>query len=239
MASADNVYVLIHGAWHASWCWRYVVPLLELYGRVLAPDLPGHGKCFVDMRCIALSTYVDYVTNLVKAQDKPVVLVGHSLGGVIISQVAENIPECIKRLVYIAAFVPRNKQSLLYEASCSKSPGIAAELVLNEEENTLALLASPRICEIFYNCCCKKDVEFALSKLQVQPYRPLRDSISISSSRFGQVKKLYIECLQDVALAVEDQRRMHMKVHCDVVSLDTDHSPFFSAADELVKAIIL
>ncbi|OGT52689.1 MAG: hypothetical protein A3E84_02685 [Gammaproteobacteria bacterium RIFCSPHIGHO2_12_FULL_42_13] len=239
MVSADkDTYILIHGAWHASWCWRYVVPLLEAKGhRVIAPDLPGHGEYIMDFRRITLDTYVDYVTELVQAQSRRVVLVGHSLAGVIISQVAENIPECIKELIYIAAFIPETNKSLLQEASRSKSSGVSTEIMTDEAKNEVSIIPSPRVRELFYNCCRTEDVDFAFSHLQAQPYRPLADTIHISSERFGKVKKRYVECMQDMALEVDDQRRMYAKTNCTVASIHADHSPFFSAVDELVKVI--
>ena len=62
--------------------------------------------------------------------------------------------------------------------------------------------------------------------------------VSLSDEKFGSVKKLYIECLQDNTIRIEDQRRMHSKIQCDVVSIDTDHSPFFSATNQLVEVML-
>ena len=233
-----SVYILLHGAWHASGCWKYVSPLLEReVHTVYAPDLPGHGHDLTPFAEVTLKTYVDSVIDLINRQEKPVVLVGHSMAGVIISQVAELIPEKIHQLIYVSAFIPKNHQSLSQCAQESKSPGLAPEIVTNEIENSIALIKSNRLKALFYNCCNEKDSTEGLALLQPEPFFPFISPISITPERFGKVKKLYIECLQDAVLLPEDQKRMYSKINSQVVSLNTDHSPFFSMPEELVKLI--
>jgi pimeloyl-ACP methyl ester carboxylesterase len=108
-----GTFVLIHGAFHGGWCWYKVVPLLEKQGHtVLALDLPGHGRDKTPVAAVTLQLYVDSVCKLLDAQREPVILVGHSMGGGIITQVAEERPERIKCLVYLAGALPRNGQSM-------------------------------------------------------------------------------------------------------------------------------
>ena len=98
------IYVLIHGACHGSWCWDNVVPLLQKKGHLVeAPDLPGHGKDKTPIQEVTLQSCVDKVCSVIEAQSEPVILVGHSMGGIILSQVAEQIPDKIKTLVYLTA----------------------------------------------------------------------------------------------------------------------------------------
>src|SRR5690348_7432805 len=80
-APAMSVFVLIHGSWHGGWCWERVTPLLRAAGhRVIAPDLPGHGHDAPPVER-AYERYVPFVCGLLDAQPEPVVLVGHSSGG--------------------------------------------------------------------------------------------------------------------------------------------------------------
>ncbi len=88
-----STYVLVHGAWHGSWCWEKVVPLLEQAGhQVEALDLPGHGQDKTPIREITLAAYTNRVCETLDAQAEPVILVGHSLGGMVITQAAEERP---------------------------------------------------------------------------------------------------------------------------------------------------
>ena len=106
-----STYVLIHGTWHGAWCWDKVIPLLEQAGHAaIAPDLPGHGKDKTPIPEVTLHAYVNRVCETINAQTEPVILVGHSMAGVIIIQAAEECPERIKMLVYVCAFLPGNGQ---------------------------------------------------------------------------------------------------------------------------------
>lgn len=232
-------YLFIHGAWHARWCWQYTTPLLkELGHEVFDPDLPGHGENKIDFTHITLATYVEAITQLIISIDKPVVLVGHSMAGVIISQIAENIPEHIKQLIYINGFIPENNGSLLQEAQRSDSPGISTQLAMNPKKNEIIIKKTVATKKLLFNCCNHQDAELGMSLLANEPLQPFFDTIKISPGKFGSVKKLYIACLQDHVLPMKDQKRMAKKSNCNMISIDTDHSPFFSAADKLVKIII-
>ena len=97
-----STYVLVHGAYHGAWCYAKVVPLLEAAGHTaIAVDLPGHGDNLVPMADVTLDNYVDHVCDIIGAKDGKVILVGHSLGGLTITQVAERMPERIDWLVYL------------------------------------------------------------------------------------------------------------------------------------------
>src|ERR1700733_1981637 len=91
-----KTYILLHGAWHAGWCWKHIIPILESHGHtVIVPDLPGHGEDKTPYLDITLKTYIDSITEIIMLMGKPVTLVGHSMAGVIISQIGENIPDRI------------------------------------------------------------------------------------------------------------------------------------------------
>ena len=103
-----TTFVLVHGASHGSWCWDKVVPVLESLGhRAAAVDLPGntYGEFDVPAAQVTLDTYVKHVCKVLDQLDEPVVLVGHSLGGLTITQTAERRPDKIKTLVYLTALL--------------------------------------------------------------------------------------------------------------------------------------
>jgi pimeloyl-ACP methyl ester carboxylesterase len=233
-----DTYILLHGAWHSKWCWNRIVSILKKLGHtVLAPDLPGHGEDTTAISSITLKSYVDSVIALVNSQKRSVILVGHSMSGVIISQVAELIPDKIAKLIYVSGFVPSDKGSLLQEESQAKNPSIAKEITIDENNNEISLKMSNLIRSYFYNTCSDQNAAWALLNLQKQPLRPFVDVVNISNNKFGKVPKLYIECLRDNAIRIEDQRRMHAKLNCEIKSLDTDHSPFLSAPLDLAQML--
>ena len=84
-----STYVLVHGAWHGAWCWHKIVARLEARGHtVVAPDMPGHGMDRTPIEQVTLEDIAARLTSIIDAQDEPVVLVGHSYGGTMISQAA-------------------------------------------------------------------------------------------------------------------------------------------------------
>jgi pimeloyl-ACP methyl ester carboxylesterase len=106
-------FVLVHGAFHGGWCWYKIVPLLEAKGhRVLAPDLPGLGDDHTPLADLSLAAWTDSVAAKLHVLGTPVILVGHSRGGIVISEVAERVPEHVSALVYLTAFLVSDGESL-------------------------------------------------------------------------------------------------------------------------------
>lgn len=110
----SNTYLLVHGAWHTGQCWARVVPLLGAAGhRVLTPTLTGYGeKSHLSGPRVTLSTHADDIVALILAEDLiGVVLVGHSYAGMVITAVAERVPDRIAELVFLDAMVPADGES--------------------------------------------------------------------------------------------------------------------------------
>ena len=109
-------FVLVHGAWAGSVVWRQLAPRLSKAGHeVYAPTLTGIGaRKHLLSREIDLDTHIQDVIGVIDDADlSDIVLVGHSYGGMVISGVADRVPEKVASLVYLDAFVPENGQSNL------------------------------------------------------------------------------------------------------------------------------
>lgn len=107
-------YVLVHGAWHGSWCWKRVRRLLQAAGHdVFTPTLTGVGeRAHLNSREINLDTHIADVVNLIRWEElSEVILCGHSYGGCVMSGAADQIPERIGALVYLDAFVLEDGES--------------------------------------------------------------------------------------------------------------------------------
>jgi pimeloyl-ACP methyl ester carboxylesterase len=234
-----STYVLIHGAWHGSWCWDKVVPLLKQAGHhVEAPDLPGHGQDKIPLPAVTLQAYTRRVCETLDAQAEPVILVGHSMGGMVISQAAEARPEKIATLVYLSAPLLQNGESIFQVLSVDTDTLVLPNLLVNEEQGCCTLKAEA-LREAVYADCSDQDIERATSLLVPQALAPLVTPISTTVDHFGRVPRVYIECLQDRALSPSLQKQMYTRLPCQtILSLQTSHSPFFSAPQELVRHLL-
>jgi pimeloyl-ACP methyl ester carboxylesterase len=224
-----TTFILVHGALHGGWCWYKVQALLEARGRrVLCPDLPGHGR---NRGAASLAThrgYVDFLAGLLREQPEPVVLVGHSMGGTVITAAAEAVPEKVARLVYLAAFLAPSGTSLLDwsgRAAEAQAPGGAPSL----EQLPLEAL--------FYGDCPPEDVALARLCLTPQESEPLTAPVVWTPERCGRIPRGYIGCSQDRAIDVALQRASAAAAGAAYVELDSSHSPFFSMPQALVDAL--
>jgi pimeloyl-ACP methyl ester carboxylesterase len=229
-----STFVLVHGSWHGAWCWYKLVSRLEKLGHtVIAPDLPSLGRDRTPVNRVSLATWRKRVCEVVDGVADQVVLVGHSRGGIVISEVAEHRPERVQALVYLCAFLLRDGECLTDVASSDEGSLVAPNMVMSEDK-TSSVVRSEVLRDAFYGECSDEDFALARLCLQPEPTLPLTTPLKLSPEKFGQVPRVYIECLRDRAIPIGLQRRMQASWPCQrVLALDTDHSPFFSRADEL------
>jgi pimeloyl-ACP methyl ester carboxylesterase len=234
-----STFVLIHGAWHGGWCWYKVVALLEQQGHtVVAPDLPSHGRDKTPLAAVTLAAYVDCVCQVIDAQREPVILVGHSMGGGIITQVAEERPDKVKVLVYLAALLPPNGAPMTHGMQDYPDSLVLRNVVLSDDKSS-ATLRTEALRETFYADCAAEDVALARLLLVPQAQAPLNTPIQTSAANFGRVPRVYIACLQDRALTPALQKQLYTAQPCQhVMTMDTSHSPFFSAPAELAAHLV-
>lgn len=229
----------MHGAWHGAWCWYKVVPGLARAGHaVIAPDLPSLGRDRTPVSEVTLERWAEHIGALVEAAAGPVVLVGHSRGGIVISEVAERLPGRIAQLVYVTAFLLRDGETLLATAASADGSRIVPSLVMTQDRSAITV-PDEALREGFYGECSDEDFALARLMLMPEPAAPSATPVHVTPARFGRVPRAYVECRRDRAIPLELQRRMALDSTCPVVaSLDTDHSPFFSTPDALVEALL-
>lgn len=231
-------FILVHGAWHGAWCWRHIVPLLRARGHaVLAPDLPGHGDDTAPPALQTLDSYAQRIEAAVGECDGQVVLVGHSLGGLVISAVAETLPERVRQLAYVTAFLPRDGDSLV--RICSVDPGNPLSTASLRTPDGKAVTVDPeRLRELFYADCPNEDFALARTRLGPEPIATMFQTVRVTPERFGRLPRAYIHCSRDVALPLFVQERMVAASPCaTVLTLPTGHSPFFAAPERLAAML--
>ena len=109
-------FLLVHGAWGGSWMWARLAQLLRKQGHeVFTPSMTGIGeRAHLASADVTLSTHVNDVLGTIEYERlSDFVLVGHSYGGMVVTAVADRVPEKIRTLVYLDAFVPKNGESLI------------------------------------------------------------------------------------------------------------------------------
>lgn len=223
-------FVLIHGAWHGGWCWEEVIPRLEALGhKALAPDLPGHAKHGPPLHEVSLARYCDAVAGLILEQSDNVILAGHSMGGVVISQVAEQIPQRIARLVYLTAILPRDGASLMETNRDDSESLLVRNRVLSEDRRYMTLKPDGVI-PMFYHDCPEPVAQRAIARLVPQPVAPIATPVHLTSGNWGTIPRTYIKCLRDRALTPQLQEAMIEAQPCRPVhELDTGHFPQYAA----------
>lgn len=228
-------FVLVHGAQHGAWCWYKVAPLLRQKGhQVICPDLPGHGRDRTPPSEVTLRAYVDQVCAVLDAESEAVILVGHSMGGAVITQAAEQRPDKIAKLIYLAAFLLQDGQSVLDVAKADKEAFFLPNVVLSEGKRVANLREEFRK-TVLYEDCSEEDVELAQMLLTPQACAPLGTPVRTTRQNYERIPRAYIECALDRVISVSMQRAMYSKLPCQSVSsMNTSHSPFLSSPRELV-----
>lgn len=127
-------FVLVHGAWIGGWYWRPIAQALRRAGHeVYTPTLTGLGERIHLMSpSINLDTHIADIVNVIQQEElSDVVLVGHSYGGMVVTGVADALPDKIASLVYLDAFVPKNGDALVsFVPPGSPPPAFASEYTL-------------------------------------------------------------------------------------------------------------
>jgi len=233
--------VLVHGAFGRAACWDRVAPGLRAAGHeVEAIDLPGQGDDPMPVAEVTLDRYAERVCGALGARP-PAVLVGHSMGGMVITQAAARCPDRVDRLVYVAAFLPTDGQSLIDITQLPEAAGDAVQAgLVVEGDPPVATMPPEAAREGLMHCCDDEQAAWAQSLRGSQPVAPFTHPVRLDSAdpAFANLRRAYVMCLQDRAIRPALQRRMLEAAGCDpVIEIDTDHCVWASRPDELVVAL--
>jgi pimeloyl-ACP methyl ester carboxylesterase len=230
-ASAEprSPIVLVHGAWETSAVWQEVAVILTRDGyKTINVDLPGRPGNPAAPNEVSLELYQKTVAEAVARASVPVVLVGHSFGGFIISAEAEAEPKRVKTLVFVAAYIPQDGQSLFSLATTDKGSKVGPALHLDKATGYASIAYASRA-SLFANDAPASVGKFVADGVVDEPLPPLVTPVRLSPSRFGTVDKVYIETLRDNVISPGFQLMMVKNTPVRLLlSIDTGHTPFIT-----------
>lgn len=234
-------FVLIHGSWHGGWCFDEVAALLRDAGhQVIAPDLPGMGGDEAALAAVTLQGWADFAAGLCRdAAERPVVLAGHSRGGLVVSQAAETAPEAIDALVYICAMMlPDGMSRARFKALEEPNPAFDGLIAPTAGgHGTVIVGVHPEA--VFAQASPPDKVAAAMARLVAEPHGPRAEPLRLTPQRWGAIPRTYIECTADRTIPLSSQRTMQaLSPGAQVVTLDADHSPYLSRPRELADALL-
>ena len=222
--TSKPVYVIVHGAWGGGWAYKNIDSLLtETGSTVYRPTLTGQGeRVHLASTSIGLNTHITDIVNTILYEDlHDVILVGHSYGGMVVTGVADSIPERIQQLIYIDAFLPENGESAFAIIETGKGglfknvDGFVIPFWVPEGQKP------------------PKDVP--------HPYKTLSDSIMLKNPMRMKIPTTYILTVDKGKDPKDDDfasqaERAKIK-GCKVLEIEADHNAQWSAPKELVEML--
>jgi pimeloyl-ACP methyl ester carboxylesterase len=223
--SPARTYVIVHGAWGGGWDWKRVDSALTARGhRVYRVTLTGLGeRAHLASPTIGLSTHIDDVVNTLRYEQlRDVILVGHSYGGMVITGAADKVPERIRRVVYVDAFLPNSGES----AGMLAGPGFDAMIAANASTGMMVPNWVPA------NAPPPTDVP--------HPLKTLTDTLLLTNDSARQLPISYILTIDKGAttdsFSPSAQRAASRGATVD--TLITDHTPERSMVPALVRLLV-
>jgi pimeloyl-ACP methyl ester carboxylesterase len=228
IAPSLPVIVLVHGAWHGAWCWAGLQAEFDRRGLAsYAVDLPGHGastEALTDLYGDA-----DHVVATLTALERPVVLVGHSYGGAVITEAASRRGDDIVHLVYLTAFALEQGESIMtFLAAQPPAPGKLGASIVMADDGTSSLDPISAVAALYADCP-PKVIDAAVARLSPQPMATFTQEAT--GSPRDTIASTYVRCTRDEAIHIDHQDPMATRCTA-TVTLECDHSPFVSRVSE-------
>lgn len=221
-------YVLIHGAWQGGWCWKPLSKLLSKKGHTVScPDLPGQGSSKIPLAEVTYELYYQSLETEIQKYKEPVILVAHSMSGILAAPLLDQYPEKISHLFLIAAYVSQNGKSLL-DMAIAGGPSEIPDLLITDEKAKSQSLDLRKVKNALYHDCPSEVADWAIPQLQPQPMAPITTPIHWKDSGKTRHKRTYLFCEEDRDVHPITQSTILKDYPCDVVNLKTGHFPFLS-----------
>jgi pimeloyl-ACP methyl ester carboxylesterase len=234
--------ILIHGAWQGSWVWpSQIGPLSAAGWRCTALDLPGNGVDGWPLDRVTFADHISHARAALLACDGPAVLVAHSGAGVLATQLAQDHPDRVARIVYVCGMmllsgVDFPEMITTFVAADPAAIGIGAYL---EPVPGGSRVPEAAAMEIFYHDCPPEAARAAAARLTPQAEGVRAPRVTHSPDRFGLVPRAYIRCGADrsVVPAVQDAMLTALP-GATLRRLDCGHAPMLAAPEALAAALL-
>jgi len=239
-ATQAETYVLFHGAFQSASGWAPVADRLKSEGHaVIAVDLPGRDAEGAAAQAVSLEDYIDVTVAAVEAADEPVILVGHSFGGMTISAAAERVPDQIERLVYLAAYVPLSGESMETLALSDKDNHFEETTFVIAKDYSHATLLPAHQVKVFAQGATSEEAAQLQAPMIREPLGPIATPVSLTDDRFGTVDKAFIRTLDDRTVSTPLQTMMIERAGIETVKdLPGGHAPYLTQPEALAALLL-
>ena len=235
-------YVLVHGGFVGSWCWNDVARLLRAAGHdVYAPSLTGIGeRVHLASPEINLDSHIqDVCGTLTYEQLRDVVLVGWSHGGMVITGVAERMPERIAHLVFVDAIVPRDGESMNSMAGPDWTAAVLQQARATGDGWRYGVRGDP---------AAPQPGDFTRGRFTPQPVQTFLQPLAVCNPAAAALPRTYIRCTDrqwpsdafrdGVAMMLEHGAATAREAGWGYHDLPTTHAPMISAPGALVNLLL-
>jgi pimeloyl-ACP methyl ester carboxylesterase len=235
---AAKSFVLVHGAWQGAWAWNDEATALRARGATVSVvELPGHGDDTTPVPGDTLEAYVAKTVAAIDESPENAILVGHSLAGAVITSAAELRPSRIDRLVYLAAYVPKDGEKVLDIANTDAASHIGKAIAVDPTHG-LAGIPKDKLGDIFCADCSPAQLSSLIEHYRDEPLPPFVTPVHSTAENWGRASKFYIFTKEDHAVSYDLQQRMTANVKwTGTATLPSSHSPFLSATDALANVL--
>jgi len=235
-----NEYVLVHGACHGAWCWDEVAARLRAKGhRVVTLDLPGHGRRAAEVRRASVEAYGRAVADAMALEGiSRGVLVGHSMGGLVIPKAAELASARVAHLVFLAAVVVPDGESLARTLMTPAGRAMMTGNAAARGDGTFLYPAETAWAR-WMGDMPRSDprVSRAISLLTPQSLRPFVEPVDFRRFYGMRVPRTYIRCLEDKAVVPAKAAECAARLGVTPLDMDSAHNAMLSQPDELSRIL--